>query len=80
MNADTDARPKFMRFVRWFAWPILLGWLLLTVALNVLVPPIESVARNHAVTMSPGSCSVTSALRGLLLLASIAMTLVYHTP
>ena len=31
----------------------LVGWLLLTVALNVLVPPIESVARNHAVTMSP---------------------------
>ena len=53
MNADNDARPKFMRFVRRFAVPILLAWLLLTVALNVLVPPIESVARNHAVTMSP---------------------------
>ena len=53
MNSDTEARPKFMRFVRRFAIPILLGWLLLTVALNVLVPPIESVARNHAVTMSP---------------------------
>ncbi|MFA1702532.1 RND family transporter [Mycobacterium intracellulare] len=53
MNTDTDTRPKFMRFVRRFAIPILLGWLLLTVALNVLVPPIETVARNHAVTMSP---------------------------
>jgi RND superfamily putative drug exporter len=53
MNTDNDPRPKFMRFVRRFAIPILLGWLLLTVALNVLVPPIESVARNHAVTMSP---------------------------
>ncbi|OCB37581.1 hypothetical protein A9X02_19960 [Mycobacterium malmoense] len=53
MNADNDARPRFMRFVRTFAWPIIIGWLLLTVALNVLVPPIESVARNHAVTMSP---------------------------
>jgi RND superfamily putative drug exporter len=42
-----------MRFVRRFAVPILIAWLLLTVALNVLVPPIESVARNHAVTMSP---------------------------
>ena len=28
-------------------------WLLLTVALYVLVPQIESVAREHAVTMSP---------------------------
>jgi RND superfamily putative drug exporter len=53
MNTDNDARPKFMRFVRRFAVPIILAWLLLTVAVNVLVPPIESVARNHAVTMSP---------------------------
>ena len=53
MNTDNDARPRFMRFVRRFAVPILVAWLLLTVALNVLVPPIESVARNHAVTMSP---------------------------
>jgi RND superfamily putative drug exporter len=53
MNTDQDARPKFMRFIRRFAVPIILAWLLLTVAVNVLVPPIESVARNHAVTMSP---------------------------
>ncbi|OBI40591.1 hypothetical protein A5707_09255 [Mycobacterium kyorinense] len=53
MNTDSYPRPKYMRFVRRFAIPILLAWLLLTVALNVLVPPIESVARNHAVTMSP---------------------------
>ena len=52
-GTDDEARPKFMRFVHRFAWPIIIGWLLLTVALNVLVPPIESVARNHAVTMSP---------------------------
>ena len=42
-----------MRFVRRFAVPIIVAWLLLTVAVNVLVPPIESAARNHAVTMSP---------------------------
>ncbi|WP_193601847.1 MMPL family transporter [Mycobacteroides chelonae] len=42
-----------MRFVRRFAIPIVLSWLLLTVAVNLLVPPIESVARDHAVTMSP---------------------------
>ena len=53
MNNSSEARPKFMRFVRTFAVPILVGWLLLTVALNVLVPQIESVARDHAVTMSP---------------------------
>ncbi|MGF2951184.1 RND family transporter [Mycobacterium sp. THU-M116] len=53
MNTDTETRPKFMRFVRNFAVPIIIGWLLLTAGLNLLVPPIESVARNHAVTMSP---------------------------
>ncbi len=53
MSTDNNAQPKFMRFVRKFAVPIIIGWLLLTVALNVLVPPIESVARDHAVTMSP---------------------------
>ncbi|MFC5335905.1 MMPL/RND family transporter [Mycobacterium branderi] len=53
MITDHHARPKFMRFVRRFAVPIIVAWLLLTVAVNVLVPPIESVARSHAVTMSP---------------------------
>ncbi|SKH48202.1 MMPL/RND family transporter [Mycobacteroides abscessus] len=42
-----------MRFVRRFAVPVLITWLFMTVAVNILVPPIESVAREHAVTMSP---------------------------
>ncbi len=53
MNPSTQERPAFMRYVRRFAVPIVLAWLLLTVAVNLLVPPIESVARDHAVTMSP---------------------------
>lgn len=53
MSTSTPKQPAFMRGVRRFAIPILAGWLLLTVAVNVLVPPIESVAREHAVTMSP---------------------------
>lgn len=53
MNPSTQERPAFMRFVRRFAIPIVLAWLLLTVVVNLLVPPIESVARDHAVTMSP---------------------------
>lgn len=53
MNSDHEPRPKFMRFVRRFAVPIIVAWLLLTIAVNVLVPQIESVARSHAVTMSP---------------------------
>ncbi|MDB2192579.1 RND family transporter [Mycobacteroides abscessus subsp. abscessus] len=53
MSAPAPERPAFMRFVRRFAVPILTTWLFMTVAVNVLVPPIESVARDHAVTMSP---------------------------
>ncbi len=53
MSAEHYNQPRFMRFVRRFAVPIIVAWLLVTVAVNVLVPPIESVARNHAVTMSP---------------------------
>lgn len=53
MNPPAQERPALMRFVRRFAIPIVLAWLLLTAAVNLLVPPIESVARDHAVTMSP---------------------------
>ncbi|GFG69553.1 MMPL/RND family transporter [Mycolicibacter senuensis] len=53
MSGHTDPRPRYMRLVRRLAWPLIACWLLLTVGLNVLVPPIESVAREHAVTMSP---------------------------
>ena len=53
MSTDPDTRPAPMRFIRRFAVPILVGWLLLTVGVNVLVPQIESVAHDHAVTMSP---------------------------
>src|SRR3974390_2673225 len=54
MNAkDDDTRPLFMRAVRTLAVPIIVAWLLLTIAVNVLVPWIEFVARSHAVTMSP---------------------------
>lgn len=63
MSTDSGSRPAFMRFVRAFAVPILIGWLLVTVALNVLVPPIESVARNHAVTMSPQDAPAVIAAR-----------------
>ena len=53
MSSAGEDRPWFMRTVRTFAAPIIVAWLLLTVAVNVLVPQIESVAREHAITMSP---------------------------
>lgn len=53
MSGHGNPRPAYMRLVRRLAWPLIIFWLLLTVGLNVLVPPIESVARDHALTMSP---------------------------
>ena len=53
VTTERDTQPRFMRFVRRFAVPIIVAWLVVTVAVNVLVPPIESVAKQHAVTMSP---------------------------
>ncbi|QUR67902.1 RND family transporter [Mycobacterium spongiae] len=50
---EGDIRPLYARMVRAFAVPIILGWLVLTIAVNVLVPQIEFVARANAVTMSP---------------------------
>ncbi|MEH3140354.1 MAG: RND family transporter [Mycobacterium kyogaense] len=52
-----------MRFIRRFAVPIVLAWLLLTVAVNVAVPQIETVAREHAVTMSPQDAPAMIAAR-----------------
>jgi len=53
VNTDQAAPPRVMRMIRTLAVPIILVWLLLTLAVNLLVPPIESVARTHAVTMTP---------------------------
>ncbi len=52
-NVQDDNPPLLMRAIRGFAIPIILAWLLMTVAVNVIVPPIESVARTHALTMTP---------------------------
>ncbi|BBX22678.1 putative membrane protein, MmpL [Mycolicibacter terrae] len=53
MSGHGNPRPGYMRLVRLLSWPLIIFWLLVTVGLNVLVPPIETVAREHAVTMSP---------------------------
>ena len=65
MSTDHEPRPAAMRFIRRFAVPILVGWLLLTVGVNVMVPQIESVARNHAVTMSPRDAPAMIAARDI---------------
>lgn len=64
MKADSNPRPAIMRFIRVAAVPIILIWLGLTIAVNVFVPQIEFVARDHAVSMSPADApSVIAAKR-----------------
>ncbi|MCV7154539.1 MMPL/RND family transporter [Mycolicibacterium pyrenivorans] len=50
------------RWIRRLAIPIVLGWLLLVVALNVVVPQLEVVASQNAVSMSPGDAPSMQAM------------------
>ncbi|MFI5507711.1 RND family transporter [Mycobacterium sp. NPDC051804] len=49
------ARSKIARFIRVMSVPIVLGWLVLTVATNVLLPSLEKVGADHTVSMNPTS-------------------------
>ena len=48
-------RPIIARLVRILSIPIILFWLLLAVALSMISPPLEEVATQHAVSMTPQS-------------------------
>ncbi|BDB42356.1 MULTISPECIES: MMPL/RND family transporter [Mycobacterium] len=60
-DAPTDAipvvehksRPKIAHFIRTFAVPIILGWIALIAAVNVLVPQLDEVGKMRSVSMSP---------------------------
>ncbi|HEU4360236.1 MAG TPA: MMPL family transporter [Mycobacterium sp.] len=46
-------RPVFPHLVRLFAVPIILGWVVLTVIVNVAVPQLEVVGEAHSAPMAP---------------------------
>ncbi len=46
-------RPFIPHFIRIFAIPIILGWVALTVIVNVAVPTLEVVGENHSAPMAP---------------------------
>src|SRR6202007_3417276 len=60
-DTDTDTaitepkqhRPVIPHFVRIFAIPIILGWVALTVIVNVAVPKLEVVGEAHSAPMAP---------------------------
>ena len=51
--AREPSRPVIPRMIRTFAVPIILAWVALVVALNVVVPQLETVGQMRAVSMSP---------------------------
>jgi RND superfamily putative drug exporter len=53
-NAHSQPRrPVIARLIRILSIPVILFWLLLTVVLGVVTPPLEEVATAHAVAMTP---------------------------
>ena len=46
-------RPLFAHMLRIFAVPILIGWVVLTVAVNVLVPQLEVISEEHSAPLAP---------------------------
>jgi RND superfamily putative drug exporter len=48
-----DSRPLVARAIHRFSIPIILGWLAITVALTIGVPPLELVASQHSVSLNP---------------------------
>src|SRR5246500_4319517 len=52
-TAAKPHRPFIPHFIRIFAIPIILGWVVLTVVVNVAVPSLEIVGENHSAPMAP---------------------------
>src|ERR1700686_1238086 len=56
------ARPVMARFLRTLSIPIILLWLLLAAALAMISPPLEEVATQHAVSMTPQAAPAFQAM------------------
>lgn len=62
-RSEALRRPRFLaQWIRRLAIPIIVGWTLLLVALNVLVPQLEVVAAEHSVSMSPSNAPSMQAM------------------
>ncbi|MGH3560875.1 MAG: MMPL family transporter, partial [Mycobacterium sp.] len=53
-HSDAPAkRPFFAHMLRIFAVPIIIGWVVLTVLVNVLVPQLEVISEQHSAPLAP---------------------------
>ena len=62
-NTHVGAHPVIPRFIRLFSVPILLGWLALTVLVNVISPQLEVVGEAHAVSLAPNDAPSMQAMQ-----------------
>ena len=62
-NTHVGAHPLIPRFIRLFSVPILLGWLALTVLVNVMSPQLEVVGEAHAVSLAPNDAPSMQAMQ-----------------
>src|SRR6201997_1345072 len=53
MLADRGHRPLIPHVIRWFAVPIIVAWVFVTVLVNVIVPRLEVVGEAHSAPMAP---------------------------
>ena len=63
MSATGEPPSRLMRVMRALAWPIIIIWVGVTIVVNVFVPQIEAVAREHAVSMSPNDAPAVIAAK-----------------
>src|ERR1700756_6035277 len=63
-SAPTEApiRPFIARTIRLLAVPIILGWIALTVVVNVIAPQLEKVGAAHSVPMTAKDAPSTIAM------------------
>ncbi|OBK19485.1 RND family transporter [Mycobacterium asiaticum] len=52
-KSERPHRPPIPHIIRIFAVPIIVGWVLLTVLVNIIVPSLEKVSEEHSAPMTP---------------------------
>src|ERR1700751_3897620 len=63
LPSDPEARrPVIARMIRWLSMPIILGWMALTVVVNVVAPQLEVVGKAHSVAMTAKDAPSTIAM------------------
>jgi RND superfamily putative drug exporter len=60
---EHTARPFIARTLRRLSVPIVLGWLAITVIVSVCVPPLEKVAQERSVSMTPSEAPSIQAMK-----------------